>query len=222
MLRPAADYRTMCRDFRWEIPDRFNIAEAVCDRWADGTNRVALIEAGRQAGAGVTCHSFDDLKNGSNRLANLLRARGLRAGDRLAILLGQRAETLLAHLAAWKLGMITVPLFSLFGPEALAFRLRDSGASAIVTDPKGAEKIAAIRDGLPDLRLILSTDPATAGAVTLGPELEQASDELKVQSTPAGAPAIIIYTSGTTRAAQGCAACAPRAARPFAGGSVAP
>ena len=196
MLKFASDYQTMYRDFRWNIPEHFNIATAVCDRWADGANRLALVES--RVGSGVTSHSFDDLRRESNRLANLLRAKGIRAGDRLAILLGQRVETLLAHLAAWKLGAITVPLFSLFGPEALAFRLADSGASGLITDADGIEKIAAIRGGLPNLQLLISTEPAAAGAVILGPELERASDAFEVQSTLAGAPAIIIYTSGTT------------------------
>ncbi len=196
MLTPQADYRAMCRDFRWNIPERFNIATAVCDRWADGANRLALIET--RTGSDVTSHSFDDLKRDSNRLANLLSAKGIRAGDRLGILLGQRVETLLAHLAAWKLGAITVPLFSLFGPDALAFRLADSGAAGLITDTHGIEKIAAIRDTLPNLKLIISTEPAAAGTVTLGPELERASDAFEAQSTPAGDPAIIIYTSGTT------------------------
>ena len=180
--------------FRWDIPERFNIATAVCDRHADGTNRLALI----QTGSGSSPYSFDDLKKNSNQLANLLQAKGVRTGDRLAILLGQRVETLLAHLAAWKLGAITVPLFSLFGPEALAFRLADSGAVGLISDAAGIDKVAAIRDGLPGLKFLISTEPAAAGAVTLGPELERASDAFEVQSTSADAPALIIYTSGTT------------------------
>ncbi|MDH3661273.1 MAG: acyl-CoA synthetase [Alphaproteobacteria bacterium] len=194
MLTPASDYQTMCQAFRWEIPERFNIATAVCDRWADGTNRPGLI----QVGSTLTHHSFDDLKKDSNRLANLLRAKGVRAGDRVAILLGQRVETLLAHFAAWKLQAITVPLFSLFGPEALAFRLADSGAVGVITDAAGIDKVSAIRDGLPDLKFLISTEPATAGALTLGPELERASDAFEVQPTLADDPALIIYTSGTT------------------------
>ncbi len=193
MLTPADDYQALYEGFRWNVPERFNIASAVCDRWADGTGRLALV----QAGPCSTQYSFDDLKRDSNRLANLLRAKGLGPGDRLAILLGQRVETLLAHLAAWKIGAITVPLFSLFGPDALAFRLADSGAGMLITDPDGAEKIAGICDSLPNLTHIFSTEPAL-GAVALSRELDRASDRFEVQSTPAGAPAIIIYTSGTT------------------------
>ena len=195
MLTPADNYDALYQGFRWDIPERFNIATAICDRWADGTGRLALIQ--QQAACGATLYSFDDLKRDSNRLANLLRAKGLRPGDRLAILLGQRVETLLAHLAAWKIGAITVPLFSLFGPEALSYRLADSGAAMLVTDLDGSDKIAGIRDQLPDLKHVFATEPA-AGAITLPPELDRASDSFEVQSTLSGAPAIIIYTSGTT------------------------
>ena len=195
MLKPAENYETLHRSFRWSIPKRFNIASAVCDRFADGTGRLALIEC--RAGTDVRSYSFDDLRQESNRLANLLSAQGLRSGDRLAILLGQRVETLLAHLAAWKIGAITVPLFSLFGPDALSFRLADSGAAMLITDAEGAEKIAGIRDDLPSLKLLLTTEPAV-GAVTLSSELDRASTDFEARSTHACTPAIIIYTSGTT------------------------
>ena len=194
MLTPAADYQSLCRAFRWEIPGQFNIATAVCDRWADGSNRPALLIP---TDTGVTRRSFDNLKKDSNRLANLLRAQGLNGGDRLAILLGQQVETLLAHLAAWKLGAVSLPLFSLFEEEALAFRLANSGARALVTDLAGAQKIAAIRDDLPDLELVLATQPAP-GALTLRPAMERASDDLEVRATLADDPALIMYTSGTT------------------------
>ncbi|MEM9441418.1 MAG: acyl-CoA synthetase [Pseudomonadota bacterium] len=195
MLTPANSYQVLCQGFRWNVPERFNIATAVCDRFADRTGRLALIEC--HDGASVTTYSFDDLQRRSNRLANLLEANGLRAGDRLAILLGQRVETLLAHLAAWKIGAITVPLFSLFGPDALCFRLNDSGARILITDPEGADKVAGVRDALSELKLVLTTAPAV-GAITLSPELERASDRYDVMSTMADSPAIIIYTSGTT------------------------
>ncbi len=118
-------------------------------------------------------------------------------GDRVAILLPQRAETALAHFAAWRLGAITVPLFTLFGPDALAYRLADSGARLLLTDAAGAEKIAAIRDRLPELETVLSLAPAS-GAAALAPLLARASDRIETAATRAEDPAILIYTSGTT------------------------
>src|SRR5206468_12153381 len=111
--------------------------------------------------------TFDAISALSNRLANVLVTRGLRRGDRIAILLPQRHETGVAHAAAWKAGMISVPLFTLFGEEALEFRLQHSDARAIVTDRDQLPKLAAIRDRLPELRTIFCADGPADGALDL-------------------------------------------------------
>ncbi|MGH6913009.1 MAG: AMP-binding protein, partial [Geminicoccales bacterium] len=195
MLAPADDLETLRRTFRWQLPDRFNIAAAVCDRHAGPDNRLALIEA---RGGAVRRHGFLDLKRGSDRLANLLAAKGVARGDRVAILLGQRVETLLAHLAVYKLGAIAVPLFGLFGPEALAFRLADSGSRVVITDPPGAAKLAGIRANLPALEQVLATDGGGPGAEDLDAALAGASGRFTPAKTGPDDPALLIYTSGTT------------------------
>ena len=115
--------------FRWSIPERLNIGSDVADRHPGA---LALIEI--DPSGSVRKLTFDEISALSNRFANVLVARGLKRGDRIAILLPQRHETGVAHAAAWKAGMISVPLFTLFGEEALEFRLQNSGARAIVTD----------------------------------------------------------------------------------------
>src|SRR5215208_7158934 len=104
--------------FRWEIPDRFNLGVDVADR----RSGLALIEVDPAGNARE--FTFADIKALSNRLANAFVARGLTRGDRVAILLPQRHETGIAHVAAFKAGLISVPLFTLFGEEALEFRLQ--------------------------------------------------------------------------------------------------
>jgi acetyl-CoA synthetase len=190
MLEPAASFEEMRDRFRWRVPERFNIAGAVCTRHADGTNRPALIEETRDGA--IRRHGFDDLERQSNRLTNLLKAKGIARSDRVGILLGQRVETLITHLAVYKLGAIAVPLFQLFGPDALAFRLRDSGTALLVTDSFGAEKVAACVDDIPGLREVLDVD---AG---LSVKLAQAKDTFEPADTGADDPALLIYTSGTT------------------------
>jgi len=194
MLPPAENYDDLCARFRWQVPGRFNMAEAVCDRHATADNRTALIE--QRAGGEVRRHGFEDLRRASNRLANVLAANGVAPGDRIGILLGQRVETLLGHLAAYKLGAVAIPLFALFGPEALRFRLADSGARAVITDPAGAEKLAEIRADLPELERVWITD--SDGADGLDPALARASDHFDTVASAADDPAVLIYTSGTT------------------------
>ncbi len=198
MLERANGYDDLYRRFRWRIPARYNIGVDVCDRHAEAGAGTALIHVG--ADGAVVEYSFGDLKRASNRLANVLTAGGLRRGDRVAILLPQRPETAIAHIAAHKAGMVSVPLFTLFGEDALAYRLGDCGAAALVVDRESLPKIEAIRDRLPDLQLVLVADAAAGGGwwQALEPALAAASDRFAPVDTAADDPAVIIYTSGTT------------------------
>lgn len=196
MLVETTDYEALVRNFRWPVPARLNIAEVCCDRHADGTGRLALIyleESGE-----VKRFSFDDLRSASNRFANVLVASGLARGDRVAVFLAQAPETAIAHLAAFRAGMVSVPLFSLFGDDALEFRLKNSGAKAIVTDAPGLEKLARIRHHLPELKDVFVTGTAPDGAQSFSAALAAASDKFVNEETYPDDPAIIIYTSGTT------------------------
>ena len=152
MLTETADYEKLCREFRWEIPERFNMATACCDRHADGSGRLALIYVDEDGSSRHT--SFDELAAMSRRFANVLVADGLTRGDRVALFLSQSLELPLAHLSAFRAGMISIPLFALFGEDALEFRLANSGARTIVTDAIGWEKLKRIRDKLPELRYL--------------------------------------------------------------------
>src|SRR3979411_3192870 len=150
MLIETTDYDALYRDFRWDIPARFNIATACCDRHAGGSNRTALIYVDEVGGAQRP--SVDEMRALSCRFANVLKADGLARGDRVAVFLSQSLELPIVHLAAFRSGLVSVPLFTLFGEDALEFRLGNSGAKAIVTDESGWEKLTKIRDRLPYLQ----------------------------------------------------------------------
>src|SRR6478609_2778837 len=124
------DYETICRKFQWHIPPDFNIAVAVCDRWAEREpDRVAIVH--QHADGRCEAVSYAALRELSNRLANTLRARGIGRGDRVALLLPQMPEVAAVHIAIYKLGAIALPLAALFGPDAISYqaaRLRRQGA----------------------------------------------------------------------------------------------
>jgi acetyl-CoA synthetase len=194
MLTPAPDYDTLYRSFRWDLPARYNIGVDCCDKWAaQEPDRLALIHL---KGDGSTDdYSFGRLKALTDRAANAFRALGVTRGDRIAILLPQAPETAIAHLAAYKLGCIAVPLFTLFGAEALEFRLRNSGAALLVTNQEGAAKVAALADHLPDLRHVVTVDGGPRDFHVL---LARASESFTPEATGPDDPALIVYTSGTT------------------------
>ncbi len=194
MLSRAEDYRRLYDGFRWPIPERYNIGVDCSDRHPP--EKPALIY--RAPDGAVTRYSFGDLSRQSNRMANLLTAKGLARGDRVGVLLPQAPETAFAHLGAYKAGMVAVPLFTLFGEEALEYRLKTCGAKALVTDAASLPKIAAIRDRLPELSLVLSVDGPGEAAEDLHAGLDAASDRFQAVDTGPDDPAIIIFTSGTT------------------------
>src|SRR6201991_2475133 len=193
MLTETSSYDDLTRNFRWEVPARFNIATACCDRHANGADKLALIYVDE---TGATQRlSFDEMSTLSKRFANVLKADGLQRGDRVAVFLSQSVELPIAHLAAFRSGLVSVPLFTLFGEDALEFRLENSGAKAVVTDEGGWEKLAKIRDRLPDLKNVYVTGNASGGARSFWSALDAASDTFETAGTSANDPAIIIYTS---------------------------
>jgi acetyl-CoA synthetase len=196
MLPTGSTYEEICQNFAWQIPERYNIGRDIADRQDPAAP--ALIY--RTEDGTVERFSFGDIARASNRLANLLTASGLGRADRVAILLPQRPETAFAHAAIYKAGMIAIPLFTLFAEEALVYRLRNSGAAAVVTDEGGLAKIRTFRDQLPELRHVFVTDVTTGGDgfIALAPALERASESFEIVDTKADDPALIIYTSGTT------------------------
>jgi acetyl-CoA synthetase len=197
MLTEASTYDELYRNFRWDIPARLNLATVCCDRYADGSGRLALIYVDEDDA--TTRTTFDEVADHSRRFANVLKADGLERGDRLAVFLSQSLELPIAHLAAFRSGMISIPLFALFGEGALEFRLSNSGAKAVVTDESGWEKIKKIRDRLPELaNVYVASDRAPPGTRSLWSSIKAASPEFETVDTSADDPAIIIYTSGTT------------------------
>jgi len=197
MLPEAASYAEVIARFRWDVPDFYNIGVDVCDKWAAADpQRTAIIEV-RDDGPDRDV-TFGDLRALSNQTANLLKASGVRAGDRVGILLPQTAETAYSHIAVYKLGAIAIPLFTLFGAEALEYRLGNAGARAVITNSDGVAKLAAIRAGLPTLDTVFSIDQCGEDALDFHARRKAQSEVFEPVRSRADDPALIIYTSGTT------------------------
>ena len=190
------DYEALCERFSWDLPASYNIGVDVCDHHAKDKGKLALIH---DRGSGTAEKwTFFELKRASDRLANALGGLGIKRGDRVAILLTQSPELPIVHAATYKLGAVAVPLFALFGEEALRFRLEDSGAKVIVTDAGHRDVAASLRDELPSLEHVVLADGEGAGAESLEGLIKGASSSFEPERTAPEDPAIIIYTSGTT------------------------
>lgn len=191
MLKRFASIEETRAAFKWNIPDRYNIGVDICDRVAaHSPDAPAIID-------GDVVTSFARLRVLSNQLANVLSDLA-QSGDRIAVLLPQSLETAVAHIAVLKMGAISLPLTTLFGPDALLHRLRDSGARVLITNAQSVAVVNGIRDQLPDLQTILSVDGPDKHVICLKSALTSASDHFDPVNTAADDPALLIYTSGTT------------------------
>lgn len=201
MLNRHPTIDTTRAGFVWDIPIYYNIGVDICDKHAAKTpEAVAIIDVAADGTA--THHSFGVLRDLSNQLANVLSSRCTQ-GDRIAVLLPQCVETAAAHVAITKMGGIALPLFTLFGPEALLHRLADSGARAIITNAKGAADITALRDKLPNLEVVFCIDGPAPSTENFHALCAAQSTAFTPVQTRADDPAILIYTSGTTGAPKG-------------------
>lgn len=186
-------------DFEWNIPDTYNAGVDVLTQHADDPNQAALYHENE---TGETSqYTFQELERRSNELATALRARGIERGDRIAVVASQRVETALVHVTAYKLGAIAVPLSVLYGPDALEFRLSDSGTKTIFADPDVFESVEQAVKAVESIERVVGM-----GAIPKTPEGVKAErfDDLQgpqsfepVDTAPDD-PAILIYTSGTT------------------------
>src|SRR5713226_585489 len=195
ILTALADYDALYRQFRWPMPATYNISVEVCDRWADlDPRRTALLDSHGDGRCDEI--SYGALRDASNRLANALRAFGVMRSDRVAILLPQGPDVAVSHIAIYKLAAIALPLAMLFGVDAISYRLRNSGARALIANTQGLSKLAGARDAQPGL--VLSVDGPGDGAEDFEALLARAAADFTPAATTADDPALMVYTSGTT------------------------
>ncbi|MFC7157575.1 acyl-CoA synthetase [Halomarina halobia] len=194
--RDWESYEQLRESFEWEIPDRFNMAEYVCDRWAEDEDRVALYA--ESSGGDRRTVTYRDVQRAANRLANYLSEAGVERGERVGICLGQRPEAVVGHVAIWKLNAVSVPLSTQFGPDALSYRLGDCSATACLVGKRSIETLREVREDLDALDTVVTVDETDRPEETDWNIIQEASLTFDRAPTDAEEDAIIIYTSGTT------------------------
>jgi acetyl-CoA synthetase len=192
-------YETLHAGFRWHVAARFNIAEVCCTRWARERPGAIAIRFEDERGA-RTDFSYGELDRAAARLAAALRGLGVGHGDRVALVLPQRFETAVAHIALYRLGAVAMPLSMLFGPEALEYRINDSEALLAIVDESGIANVVAARPLCPRLATVIAVGAAEGQGDLDWSRLLAAGGGGRVASVPTSAddPAVLIYTSGTT------------------------
>ena len=196
----ADAYDTLHAGFRWQVPKHFNLAQVCCTRWARNAasaGTVAIAWEHEDGRAGTL--SYAALQTQADRLSHALVRLGVQRGDRVAIVMPQRPETAVAHIAVYQLGAVAMPLSMLFGPEALAYRLQDSGAVVAIADESSIANLLVVRGDCAALRCVIAVGGAAGqGDVDWPVALGSGRRRFAACNTLAEDPAVLIYTSGTT------------------------
>ena len=191
-------YAELHAGFRWHVPERFNIADVCCARWARSRPMAVAIRCEHEDGS-VTAHTWGELQRDANRLANALVRLGVKRGDRVAIVMPQRVETAVAHIAIYQLGAVAMPLSMLFGPDALEYRLNDSAARVAIVDESAVANLLAARPLCAGLVTLLAVGAAQGqGDLDWTDALQRERAAFSPVETLADDAAVLIYTSGTT------------------------
>ncbi|MGD6741908.1 AMP-binding protein [Streptomyces sp. BH106] len=187
--------------------DSADVAWLLCDRHPGGAVAFTVIGEGEgQSGPSVRDITYDELRELSERSARALAELGVGPGDRVATLMGKGVDLVAVLVGVWRLGAVYVPLFTAFGPQAIAARLTNSGAKVVVTD---AGQRAKLLPG-PDMPEQRSWTTVVAGGGAVGGEhdlaaLQRSAASASLPSRPQGGtrPLVHMFTSGTTGAPKG-------------------
>ena len=189
------DYERTSREFRLEVPERFNFARDVIGRWARDENRLAMHWVG--ADGAERRHSFRYFAERSDRVAALLRDSGVGKGDRVMVQLARVPAWWEVLLGIMKVGAVAVPGSTLLTARDIAFRTSSAEGVAYITDPEGAGKVDQVRSELPSLRTRVIVEGERDGWIPYHDGLERAGSSPQTEDTRSDDACLIYFTSGT-------------------------
>ncbi|WP_322011339.1 AMP-binding protein [Paraburkholderia sp. J12] len=193
LLRHRTDYARAYAEFAWPKLDTFNWALDYFDVMARGNDNPALWIVDDPAGGGLRL-SFAQMSERSSRMANFLREQGVARGDRLLLMLPNRAELWDVMLAAMKLGAIVLPATTQLSPDDVRERVETGGARYVVVDGAELAKFDALDASVKRIAVGAQRD----GWIDLARAYEASAAFEPDAPTRASDPLLLYFTSGTT------------------------
>jgi acetyl-CoA synthetase len=191
------DYEETCRNFRLDVPQRFNFGFDVVDKWAEDRTKLALVSVD-PTGEHAERHTFWDLKAQSNRFANLLSSLGVAKGERAFLMLPRTSQWYMAALGMFKLGVVPMPATTLCTPKDVEYRVNRAEATVAITDLENAPKVVEVVANCPSLKHLLLVGGAKPGWIPCEAAMQEASPYLDNPGhTRSDDPLLIYFTSGT-------------------------
>lgn len=190
------DYDTVYAEFKHQVPEYFNFARDVVDKWAQDPDKLAMWwvdDYGNEAK-----YTFKYFSERSQQLANALTKLGIKRGDMVFLLLPRLPEWWESILAIMRIGAVYIPGTSQLTPKDLKYRFEASEGVAIITDAENAPKVDAIRNECPTLKHCIMVGGKAEGWLDYGELIASEPTVFETANTRSDDPAIIFFTSGTT------------------------
>ena len=192
------EYEKTYNAWKWDIPKKYNIGVDVIDKHATSKNKNKVALYWENA-AGVTArYTFWDLKVLTDKFGNVLRKLGLKKGDRFLIRLPNIPAFQIAFIGGVKIGAVPIPSSVMFREHEIEYRINDSSAKAVITTPKFAKEVHAIKNNCKTLEHIIVIGDAQADELSFDTLMKDASRHLDLEPTKSTDVAFFCYTSGTT------------------------
>jgi medium-chain acyl-CoA synthetase len=195
MTHNMTDYDKTYAEFKWEVPEYFNFAGDVIDKWAQDPNKLAMywvnddgVEAKR---------TFLDFSKASKRLCNVLAQNGVKRGDVVMIVLGRSIEWWEVFTACIRMGVVIAPGTTQLTSKDLEYRVNTSKAVCFITDNGNAPKLDEVADKCPTLKCKLIVGGSREGWLDYTKVVGAASDVFETAKTAKDEEAIVYFTSGT-------------------------
>lgn len=192
------EYEKTYKDWKWDIPRKYNIGADVVDKHAASKNRNKVALYWENAAGQTARYTFGDLKNLSNKFGNVLKNLGFEKGDRFLIRLPNIPAFQIAFLGGVKIGAVPIPSSVMFREHEIEYRINDSSAKAVITTPKYAREVHAIKFKCKTLKHIIVVGEPQTGDLSFDDLMKDASARLDVEPTKNTDIAFFCYTSGTT------------------------
>ncbi len=196
------DYEKEVKEFKLEVPEYFNFAFDVVDKWAQDRTKLALVWA-NTTGKLIKKYSFWDISKMSNKFANVLLSLGIKKGDKVLVMVPRIVEWYAVMLGLNKVGAVALPAPNILMPEDIKYRIRKGDAVMTIASASNARKVdEAIKEGSETLKYKMVIDGDAEGWLSFENQMDMASDKLSkddVEPTKATDPLLIYFTSGTTK-----------------------
>jgi acetyl-CoA synthetase/medium-chain acyl-CoA synthetase len=194
--RNMTDYEKEKLNFNWNLPEYFNFASDVIDKWAQEPDKLAMLWVDEHDNE--VRRTFKDFKDRSNQLANLLTKQGVKAGDVIILILPRYIEWWESFLACLRIGAILSPGTVQLTTKDLKFRIETGRAVAVISDERTASKFDEIKEEFSTIKLKVLVGAPRDGWLDYRSEIENYAKEFDTVKTKSDDGAILFFTSGTT------------------------